>query len=107
MLIHCFAGISRSTAAAYILACHFGAPGQEDSIANTLRRASPAATPNNLMVALADDLLNRDGRMIAAIRSIGRGADAFEGGREVILNFRTVRQGEVRSDEGDSLGSPS
>jgi predicted protein tyrosine phosphatase len=30
-------------------------------------------------VALADDILQRDGRMIAAIREIGRGELAFEG----------------------------
>ena len=36
-------------------------------------------TPNRLMVALADDLLQRSGRMIKAIDGIGRGAEAAEG----------------------------
>ena len=79
MLIHCFAGISRSTAAAYILACAASAPGQEADIAQRLRAASATATPNILMVAFADNLLERDGAMVAAARNIGRGADAFEG----------------------------
>jgi len=79
LLIHCWAGISRSTAAAYILACEYAGPGLEDDLASKLRAASPSATPNSLMVALADDILGRNGRMIAAIQGIGRGADAFEG----------------------------
>jgi predicted protein tyrosine phosphatase len=31
------------------------------------------------MVAIADELLGRDGRMVDAVAAIGRGADAFEG----------------------------
>jgi predicted protein tyrosine phosphatase len=44
-----------------------------------LRHAAPSATPNLKLVATADAILGRKGRMIAAIESIGRGADAFEG----------------------------
>ena len=51
----------------------------ESELALALRAASPSATPNPMLVALADDALGREGRMIRAIRSIGRGADAFEG----------------------------
>jgi predicted protein tyrosine phosphatase len=76
----CYAGVSRSTAAAYALACQASAPGEEDRLARRLRRLSPAATPNTLMIALADAALGRDGRMVCAIAAIGRGADAFEGG---------------------------
>lgn len=79
LLIHCWAGISRSTAAAYILACEYAGPGFETVLAAKLRGASPTATPNSLMIALADQILDRSGRMIAAIQDIGRGADAFEG----------------------------
>jgi predicted protein tyrosine phosphatase len=78
MLIHCWAGISRSSAAAFAIACDRN-PGFERDIAMELRRRAPAVTPNRLMVALADDLLQRDGRMIAAIEAIGRGAEAAEG----------------------------
>jgi len=38
-----------------------------------LRRASPSATPNARIVSLADRLLGRNGRMIAAIENIGQG----------------------------------
>lgn len=79
MLIHCFAGISRSTAAAFIVACALRPEIEEASLAAALRRASPSATPNVRLVALADERLGRKGRMSAAIRDIGRGAEAFEG----------------------------
>lgn len=79
MLIHCWAGISRSTAAAYIALCMFRPKAEEEELARELRQASPSATPNRLIVALADDVLGREGRMVRAIGKIGRGADAFEG----------------------------
>lgn len=78
LLIHCWAGISRSSAAAYILACD-AQPGLEIEIANELRARAPFVTPNRLMLALADDLLGRKGAMVDAIARIGRGAEAFEG----------------------------
>ena len=78
LLIHCWAGISRSSAAAYAIACD-RTPGFERDIAIELRRRSPSATPNRLMVRLADDLLQRYGRMVDAIEGIGRGAEAREG----------------------------
>jgi len=77
VLVHCWMGVSRSPAAAYIIACA-RAPGDERAIAETLRRASPIATPNRLLVAIADDLLARNGRMVDAIDAIGRGCE-FEG----------------------------
>ncbi|USQ93632.1 tyrosine phosphatase family protein [Caulobacter sp. RL271] len=79
LLIHCHAGVSRSTAAAYILACAVRPPGREASLAKHLRAVCPEATPNALMVALADAALARDGAMRAAIADIGRGVDACEG----------------------------
>ena len=45
MLIHCFAGVSRSTAAAYIAACALAPERDEFDIARALRAASPTATP--------------------------------------------------------------
>ncbi len=79
MMMHCWAGISRSTAAAYIAACYYGAVGAERDLALDLRRAAPEATPNPLMVALADRSLRREGRMVQAIGEIGRGAEAGVG----------------------------
>lgn len=79
LLFHCWAGISRSTAAAYIAACALAPERDEAELARALRAAAPSATPNARFVALADDLLNRQGRMVEAIRAIGRGAEAMEG----------------------------
>ena len=79
MVIHCYAGISRSTAAAFIAACALTPQREEAAIAHRLRAASPTATPNSRLVSVADQLLRRDGRMVAAIGAIGRGAFAAEG----------------------------
>jgi len=79
LLIHCFAGISRSTAAAFVSACALAPERAEADIAAALRRASPSATPNTRLIAVADDLLGRGGRMVDAVRGIGRGAEAYEG----------------------------
>ena len=79
LVVHCWAGISRSTAAAFIAACALNPGRNEAAIAQALRRASPSATPNARLVALADAILERDGRMSAAIAAIGRGADSAEG----------------------------
>ena len=46
MLIHCWAGISRSTAAAYTALCLFRPQADEEELAWELRTASPSATPN-------------------------------------------------------------
>jgi predicted protein tyrosine phosphatase len=78
LVVHCFAGISRSTASAFASVCALNPDRDEVSIAQALRRASPTATPNIRIVSLADHLLGRDGRMIAAIETIGRGAFAAE-----------------------------
>ena len=78
LVVHCYAGISRSTAAAYVAACAINGHRSELAIAHELRRASATATPNARIVALGDRMLGRDGRMVAAIESIGRGAMAYE-----------------------------
>ncbi|QAY96953.1 protein tyrosine phosphatase [Methylovirgula ligni] len=78
LVIHCFAGVSRSTAGAFIAACTLNPQVNEAEIARRMRRASPTATPNIHLVSLADQALGRDGRMITAIREIGRGAECFE-----------------------------
>lgn len=79
LLIHCWAGISRSTAAAFVATCVFSPGADEEALALNLRVASPSATPNRLIVQLADAELGRGGRMVRAVEKIGRGAEAFEG----------------------------
>jgi predicted protein tyrosine phosphatase len=79
MLVHCWAGISRSTAAAYIVLCSRNAAGSEEEIARAMRMRAPHAQPNRLLVRHADELLNRGGRMISAVAAIGSGSETWEG----------------------------
>ncbi|SNY92478.1 Predicted protein tyrosine phosphatase [Cohaesibacter sp. ES.047] len=79
MVVHCWAGVSRSTASAFIAGCCLRPDLSEMELALSLREASPPATPNKRLVALADAILGREGRMVKAIESIGRGADCYEG----------------------------
>lgn len=78
MMIHCWAGISRSTAAAFITQCALNPEVDEHEIAAALRAASRTATPNRRLVALADTVLGREGRMTSAIESIGHGVITLE-----------------------------
>jgi predicted protein tyrosine phosphatase len=67
MIIHCWAGISRSMASAFIVLSDRLGPGSETAIATAMRRRAPHAAPNKLLVRHGDALLQRDGRMIAAV----------------------------------------
>jgi predicted protein tyrosine phosphatase len=79
LLIQCWAGVSRSPAAAYAVACAVRGPGEEAALAAALRQAAPFATPNRRLVALADAALGLEGRMIEAVAAIGRGAETSTG----------------------------
>lgn len=79
MLVHCWAGVSRSTAGVFISLCRLNESLDEITIAEALREASPTATPNIKLVGLADDLMGRQGRMVDAVTLIGQGEMAFEG----------------------------
>jgi predicted protein tyrosine phosphatase len=79
LVVHCYAGISRSTAAAFVSACALGPQRDEAAIAAAIRQASPTASPNRRIVSLADRLLGRKGRMIDAIEAIGPAQTAYEG----------------------------
>ena len=91
MIVHCWAGVSRSTAAAYALLCDRFRTGTELQIAKALRNRAPHASPNPLIVSLADAALGRGGRMIEAIESIGRGEIVAEGSCvELPLSFNEL-----------------
>ena len=79
MLVHCWAGVSRSTAGAFIVACDRNPGADEAQIAQALRKASPGATPNPLIVQLADEVMGRGGRMVEAVQAIGRGVYVYPG----------------------------
>lgn len=67
LLIHCGAGISRSTAAALIVYAVWLGPGREEDAVAAMLRAKPDAFPNRLMVRLADELLERNGSLTRAV----------------------------------------
>jgi predicted protein tyrosine phosphatase len=77
LVVHCYAGISRSTAGAFVTACALNPSRDEATIARAIRDASPTAMPNIRIVTLADRLLRRDGRMVAAVQGIGPGVMAY------------------------------
>ncbi len=78
LVIHCYAGISRSTASAFMAACALNPHRDELSIARQIRLASPSAYPNRLIVTLADHALGREGRMIRALDGMGPGTMTIE-----------------------------
>jgi len=53
--------------------------GRERQIALALREAAAHAQPNLRIVALADALLDRDGRMVEAVDQMGPARAVYEG----------------------------
>jgi predicted protein tyrosine phosphatase len=79
ILVHCWAGISRSMASAYVILCDRLGDGRECEIALAMRRRAPHASPNSLLVRHADEVLGRDGRMVAALEAMGPPVMMLEG----------------------------
>src|ERR1700743_2888001 len=71
LVIHCYAGVSRSTASAFAAACMLNPHSDEMEIGRRTPAASPSASPNRLIVSLADKALGRNGRMVRALEQIG------------------------------------
>jgi predicted protein tyrosine phosphatase len=97
ILIHCYAGISRSTATAFITACLHNPDASEVEIARELRSVSPTATPNRRIVQLADLAMGRKGRMLHAVESIGRGSSWMETGEAEPFALRSFFGGPAQS----------
>jgi predicted protein tyrosine phosphatase len=70
LLIHCHAGISRSTAATLMILAQAHPEEKEDGLADRLLKTRPQAWPNSRMIEFADELLDRRGRLVAAIAGI-------------------------------------
>ncbi len=69
LIVHCFAGVSRSTAAALTVLCLYN-QGREEEAARLLRARGPHAFPNRRMIAFADDLLGCGGRLLEAVDAL-------------------------------------
>jgi len=81
LVVHCWAGISRSTAAALITQAHLHPHADEAELATALRKAAPHARPNRRLIALADVALDRRGRLVEAAELVYRDEPVFEGTR--------------------------
>ncbi|HYN38991.1 MAG TPA: protein-tyrosine-phosphatase [Rhodospirillales bacterium] len=66
LLIHCHAGVSRSTATAVILMAQHN-PGREADVFAELTRVRPRSWPNALMLKFADEQLGRSGALVDAL----------------------------------------
>lgn len=69
VLAHCAAGISRSTAAAYIIYSVALGEGREREALERVFAQRPIASPNRRMVAIADRLLGRNGRLLEQLEA--------------------------------------
>ncbi len=107
LLIHCHAGISRSTAATLMILAQAHPHEAEDELAERLLTTRPQAWPNSRMITFADDLLERNGRLSAATagiyaRQLGRRPELAEimrrgnRGREVELGFSAKQPGPLK-----------
>jgi predicted protein tyrosine phosphatase len=70
LLIHCHAGLSRSTAAMLMILAQAHPHETEEAVVGRLLQIRPQAWPNSRMIGFADDRLDRDGRLSAAIARI-------------------------------------
>lgn len=86
LLVHCWYGVSRSPAAALIAALAVRPDLDDQQLVADLRLASPQASPNTRLIEIGDALLGREGRLVAAVKAIGRGAE-FSGEKPFALHF--------------------
>jgi len=86
LLVHCWMGVSRSPAAALIAALAVAPELDDGDLARRLRTVSPQATPNTRLIEIGDAMLGRSGRLVAAVKAIGRGAD-YQGDAPFLLDF--------------------
>lgn len=95
LLIHCHAGVSRSTAAAAMLLAQAHPDVDEASLFRHIEQARPQAWPNSRMMRFADEQLGRGGRLTAGLRTLyarrlaaqpGLGEELLAGGRGLEVN---------------------
>jgi predicted protein tyrosine phosphatase len=82
LLVHCRAGIARSTALALaIIADRLGAGHEKEAVAELLR-VRPEAAPNLLILPMADALLERDGALVDAWMAVENSSAEYAEHRE-------------------------
>jgi predicted protein tyrosine phosphatase len=78
LLIHCHAGVSRSTAAATLVLAQRCPEQPAEEVLTEVVRLRPRAWPNLRILELGDDILGRNGEIVAAARAHYRRAIARE-----------------------------
>lgn len=78
LLIHCHAGLSRSTAAAALVLAQSRPETRADELLGEVVRLRPRAWPNLRILELGDEILGRHGEIVAAARAHYRRAIARE-----------------------------
>ena len=63
----------------------------EHDLAQRLRKASVQSTPNARLIEIGDYVLGRGGRLVAAVKAIGRGAD-YVGDSPFLFSASPVHQ---------------
>jgi predicted protein tyrosine phosphatase len=107
LLIHCHAGISRSTAATLMILAQAHPHENENELADRLLQTRPQAWPNSRMITFADELLDRNGRLMAATAGIytqqlarrpelGETMRRLNRGREVELGLNGKQPGPLK-----------
>lgn len=66
LLVHCHAGISRSTATAALIMAYAN-PGHEEAAFEALKVIRPRCWPNSRMIRLGDEIMGRRGALVAAL----------------------------------------
>ena len=69
LLVHCYAGVSRSTAGALLARIAKG--GDVEESAAELRRVAPYAQPNRRVIKMGDEVLGLRGRLVRAVEQLG------------------------------------
>jgi predicted protein tyrosine phosphatase len=72
LLVHCHAGLSRSTASAILLLAQRDPAQAAHDIVGQVIRLRPRAWPNLRMIEMGDALLDRDGEVVAAVGALYR-----------------------------------
>lgn len=92
LLVHCHAGRCRSPAIALaIVADHLG-PGREEEAVDQMLDIVPRAAPNLLVLKLADEILERGGRLEAAWMDRYEHGDEIERLRRLKLEIHARKQ---------------
>ena len=72
LLIHCHAGVSRSTASAALILAQAWPDRPAHAVFNAITRVRPRAWPNLRILEFGDALLGRDGEIVAAAAGVYR-----------------------------------